>query len=215
MANYQTLISDIQRDIRLNGQNAITGEVLQLTLLEVVGALGKGYQFMGFATPATNPNVSDEKIFYFAQTEGTYTHFNNIVVNSGELAILYYDSSWHKQTINVGGGGMIGIQIEEDDVAASGLVVSQASQTLLTELSNIDPENVPLTYVWGQAQVPSELGTALYTYKAIASGTSVISESEQLVQWAFAANAFGIGNVVVLCTWITGQEPEFIVEAQP
>ena len=98
MSQYQTLKTQIQENINQNGEGAIRGDILQTQLLDMINALGAGYQFIGVATP-TNPGTAqtpDYKCFYIATTPGTYTNLGGLVVNDGEVAILKYDSTWHK-----------------------------------------------------------------------------------------------------------------------
>ena len=98
MSQYQTLKTQIQQNINQNGEGAIRGDILQTQLLDMINVLGAGYQFMGVATP-TNPATAqtpDYKCFYLATTPGTYTNLGGLVVNDGEVAILKYDSTWHK-----------------------------------------------------------------------------------------------------------------------
>lgn len=95
MANYQTLKSAIQQVVKQNGNNEITGALLQQSLLAMVNSLGSGYQFMGVATPTTNPGTPDQNVFYFAMP-GTYQNFSSIVINPGEVGILKYDGQWQK-----------------------------------------------------------------------------------------------------------------------
>lgn len=99
MSQYQTLKTQIQQNIKQNGEGAIRGDILQTQLLDMINALGAGYQFMGVATP-TNPGSAqtpDYKCFYIATTPGTYTNLGGLVVNDGEVAILKYDTSWKKE----------------------------------------------------------------------------------------------------------------------
>lgn len=99
MANYASLLATIASDITDNNRGAITGPILKSVLDSVVGSLGTGYQFMGVATP-TSPGTSqtpDYKCFYLAATPGTYTYLGGLVVADGEVAILKYDSAWHKE----------------------------------------------------------------------------------------------------------------------
>ena len=100
MANYQTLKTAIQQVVKQNGNNEITGALLQQSLLAMVNSLGSGYQFVGIAIPSTNPGTSDQRIFYIASTVGEYSNFG-ISLSYGEMAILYYDTVWHKSTINI------------------------------------------------------------------------------------------------------------------
>lgn len=100
MANYSTLKSAIQEVIKANGNNEITGNILQQSLLAMINSLGSGYQFMGVANPTTNPGTPDQRICYICGA-GIYPNFSNIEVEKGKLAILRYDSSWHKESLNI------------------------------------------------------------------------------------------------------------------
>lgn len=104
MANYDNLKAAIQQVIYENGNQEITGDVMQSTLLAMVNSLGAGYQCMGVATPETNPGTPDQRVFYFAYTAGTYTNFGGMVVNEGEVCLLTYDTTWAKQ-IAINGSG--------------------------------------------------------------------------------------------------------------
>ena len=105
--DYSSLLALIAANITSNGQNAITGEIVRNVLGEMVASLGRGYQFMGPATPTTNPGTPDQRVFYLAIEAGTYTYFGNIQVVGA--AFLYWDTSWHAQSIPGGGGGGGGI----------------------------------------------------------------------------------------------------------
>ena len=96
MANYETLKSTIQQVVKTNGNNEITGALLQQSLLAIINSLGAGYQFVGVATPATNPGTPDQKVFYIANSKDTYTNFGGISITEDEVVILYYDTAWHK-----------------------------------------------------------------------------------------------------------------------
>lgn len=93
MANYNNLISAIQEVIKQNGNNAITGNILQQTLISMITNLGVGYQYAGLATPVTNPGTPDQKVFYLAGP-GEYPNFNAAVVNGNEIGVFMYDSQW-------------------------------------------------------------------------------------------------------------------------
>lgn len=97
MANYANLKAAIQEVITTNGNNEITGALLQQSLLSLIDSLGAGYQFMGIATPSTNPGTPDQNIFYLASNAGIYSNFNNIVLGEGEVAILQYNGTWTKE----------------------------------------------------------------------------------------------------------------------
>lgn len=97
MANYATLKAAIQAVIYENGNQEITGSVMQATLLAMVNSLGANYQYAGIATPSTNPGTPDQNVFYLAATAGTYVNFGNIVLDENEVAILKYNGSWAKE----------------------------------------------------------------------------------------------------------------------
>ena len=101
MANYASLKTSIKNVIKTNGNNEITGQLLQQSLLSMINSLGAGYQFFGVATPTTQLDTFDQRIFYIAAEPGTYTSFDNIVLENGEIAILQYGTSWEKKTITV------------------------------------------------------------------------------------------------------------------
>ena len=65
-------------------------------LQSLIDILNPGYQFMGVATPDTNPGTLDQKVFYVANGKGTYTNFGEISITEDEVVILYYDTAWHK-----------------------------------------------------------------------------------------------------------------------
>jgi hypothetical protein len=103
MANYQQLKAAIDQVIKANGQKEITGPVLNDTLKAIVNSLGAGYQFMGVATPSTNPGTPDQNVFYIAGQAGTYTNFNSTVLPNG-LSILKWNGSWSCETVLAGDG---------------------------------------------------------------------------------------------------------------
>lgn len=101
MANYATLKAAIQNVVKTNGNNEITGALLQQTLFAMVNSLGADYQFMGVALPTTNPGTPDQNVAYLAGS-GTYPNFNNATINDGYLGVLKFNGSWNLETVAVG-----------------------------------------------------------------------------------------------------------------
>lgn len=97
MSNYNSLKTTIDANIKQNGNQEITGQILNSVLNEMVNTLGAGYQFAGVATPATNPGSPDAKVFYIANGKGTYNNFGGIVINEGEVCALAWNGTWTKQ----------------------------------------------------------------------------------------------------------------------
>ena len=100
MANYETLKTAIQQVVKTNGNNEITGALLQQSLLAMINSLGVGYQYVGIATTSTNPGTPDAKVFYFAFANGVYPNFGGLSLKN-EIAILYYDTEWKKSTLDL------------------------------------------------------------------------------------------------------------------
>ena len=114
MANYNTLKTSIEAVIKQNGNNEITGPILQQTLLAMVNSLGVGYQYAGIATPATNPGTPS--------TAGTYTNFGGLVLADGEIAILKFNGTWAKDSTGSAtqeSVNQLGQEVEDNRVSVS------------------------------------------------------------------------------------------------
>ena len=96
MSNYNSLKATIDANIKQNGNQEITGQILNSVLNAMVTTLGTGYQFAGVATIATNPGTPDAKVFYIANGKGTYEKFGGLEVTEDDVVVFYWDSSWHK-----------------------------------------------------------------------------------------------------------------------
>lgn len=101
MSNYNSLKTTIDANIKQNGNQEITGQILNSVLNQMVTTLGTGYQFAGVATIDTNPGTPDAKVFYIANGKGTYEKFGGINVTEDDVVVLYWDSSWHKVSTGI------------------------------------------------------------------------------------------------------------------
>lgn len=101
--DYNQLKTDIAAVIRTNGNEEITGEVLQYVLLMMVSALGKDFQFAGKATPGTEIGTPDENAAWLVGA-GTYNNFGPVpfTVNENELGIVMFDGSFTNQKVTIG-----------------------------------------------------------------------------------------------------------------
>lgn len=122
---YENLKSAIKQAIKQNGNQEITGNLLQSTLLNIVNTLGADYKFLGFASPSTVPPTSEEgKLFYFASKAGEYINFpttdkNTHVVTEEGLYLLTKEANsdyWKANTL---------IEIAQDFGASTDKVLSQ------------------------------------------------------------------------------------------
>ena len=118
MADFSALKAAIQAAIRQNGNNEITGNIMQGILLSIVNTLGDaainalvdavaalsarvadGYMYGGIATPTSAPTASSGKVFYVALQAGTYTNYGALVIEQG-ITILKTDNyQWTKDVV--------------------------------------------------------------------------------------------------------------------
>ena len=116
MSNYNSLKTTIDANIKQNGNQEITGQILNSVLNQMVNILGAGYQFAGVATIATNPGTPDAKVFYIANGKGIYEKFGGINVTEDEVVVLYWDSSWHKVSTGIASQEKLSELIDTDRI---------------------------------------------------------------------------------------------------
>ena len=97
MANWTVLKAAIAKIIKTNGNQEITGQLLQNVLNNIVSSVGENSTFAGIATPSTNPGTPDGDVFYLATRAGTYANFNGIAIADGEAVILEWKGGWTKK----------------------------------------------------------------------------------------------------------------------
>jgi hypothetical protein len=127
MGNYENLKQSITEVIRTNGNQEITGAVLQSTLLTIISTVGANATFAGIATPTTNPGIPDGPVFYLASEGGTYTNFNAIELQDG-LSVLMWNGSWNSQQI---------LSIDNEPTAGSDNLVKSGGVVNYIGITNI------------------------------------------------------------------------------
>lgn len=96
MGNYEELKQAVSDVIKTNGNQEITGAILQNALLTIISTIGNNATFAGIATPETNPGTPDQNVFYIASSDGIYSNFNGITLK-GEIVILSNkNGNWDK-----------------------------------------------------------------------------------------------------------------------
>lgn len=103
MTNWTKLKKAIADVIKTNGNQEITGAIMQRTLISIVDNVGSNAQFAGVAVPSTVPADTDGSVFYLASTQGTYPNFNNINVDASEIAVFAKDTTgtWVKTSLTI------------------------------------------------------------------------------------------------------------------
>lgn len=143
MANYATLISAIQSVIAANGNNEITGPILQQTLVAIVDALGAGYQYLGVANPSTNPGTPDQRVFYLAGP-GVYSNFGPTTIADNQIGVFKFASSWTVELLQfpIADGSVTTPKIADGNVTIEKL--STQVVNLLNELTLANNDNYDL-----------------------------------------------------------------------
>lgn len=180
MSNYNSLKTTINANIKQNGIQSITGQILNSVLTQMVNALGAGYQFAGVATTATNPGSPDAKVFYIAAGKGTFTNFGGLSVTENDVVILYWDSAWHKMQTGIAYASIVGSPAEtfdwqdEESVSVSGFgakitlpVDVKTGETISLTIGGTAVRNTTRVYVNRAGGTPIQVsdvnGTFTYT----------------------------------------------------
>ncbi len=127
MANYSQLKQSVKNVIKQNGQQEITGDVLQSVLLSIITNIGTRAQFSGIASLDGNPGTPDGNVYYFAVKPGTYTNFNGLTVteSDGLSLLINMDGTWTKM--------------------ATGTAMKTDITSLQTSITNINTKILPLS----------------------------------------------------------------------
>ena len=88
MANFQELKDSIKDVIKANGNQEITGQIMQNVLLSIINNVGTYATYVGIATPTTNPGTPDGNVFYITATPGNYVNFGNLILEKGKAYII-------------------------------------------------------------------------------------------------------------------------------
>lgn len=101
MGNYEELKQAVSDVIKTNGNQEITGSVLQNALLTIISTIGTNATFAGIATPETNPGTPDQNVFWIASKNGVYSNFNAIEVNNEVILFVNENGSWVKKNTGI------------------------------------------------------------------------------------------------------------------
>lgn len=130
MANYANLLATIAANIYTNSNQEVTAAMAKAALDAMVGSLGVGFQFMGIATPDTDPGTPDQRVFYIA-TDGVFTNFGGIEIDAGAIGFLKYDTEWSVDIIEGLGSAIFQVA----NVAEDGLYFVDSSMNVGAQLT--------------------------------------------------------------------------------
>lgn len=87
---YENLKAAIKQAIKQNGNQEITGNLLQSTLLNIINIVGEGATFAGIATTKTDPGTPEGDVFYLATEQGIYAKFGQTnPISNLVLGVIY------------------------------------------------------------------------------------------------------------------------------
>lgn len=101
MGNYEQLKQSVADVIKSNGNQEITGAILQNALLTIISTVGNGATFAGIATPTTNPGTPDQNVFYLASEEGVYSNFGGVTIQKELYVLFNKNGKWNCESIGV------------------------------------------------------------------------------------------------------------------
>lgn len=101
MGNYEQLKQAVSDVIKKNGNQEITGEIMQNTLLSIISTIGNDATFAGIAVPETNPGTPDQNVFYIASEPGIYANFGNVKLIDQVLIFSNNNGTWYKSEVNI------------------------------------------------------------------------------------------------------------------
>ena len=101
MGNYEELKAAVASVIKTNGNQEITGQVLQNTLTTLISQVGANATFAGIATPETAPGTPDQNVFYIAGQSGVYSNFDGYKLEDEIVLFLNKSQSWKHVLCNI------------------------------------------------------------------------------------------------------------------
>lgn len=97
MGNYEQLKQAVADVIKTNGNQEITGAIMQNTLLSIISTVGSNATFAGIATPTTNPGTPDQNVFYLASEPGIYINFGGVELIDQVIVLINKSGNWVKK----------------------------------------------------------------------------------------------------------------------
>lgn len=167
MGNYEQLIAAIEQVIKTNGNNEITGAILQNTLKSIVNSIGANATFAGVATPSTNPGSPDQNIFYIAFESGTYANFSGITLNKGDFcALVNTGGAWSKKYLGIASESSVKSILPLEDSNRDYIYSTISNIYIVDDL--VRKNDWTVTYFWTNS--PSSGGTGFLLIQLTADG---------------------------------------------
>lgn len=101
MGDYEQLKQAVADVIKTNGNQEITGEIMQNTLLSIISTVGSNATFAGIAVPETNPGTPQQNVFYLASQPGVYVNFGALELTDEVCIFTNKKGSWEKYNAGI------------------------------------------------------------------------------------------------------------------
>lgn len=180
MGNYEQLKQAVADVIKSNGNQEITGAILQNALLTIISTVGHEATFAGIATPTTNPGTPDQNVFYIASQDGLYSNFNGIILENEVSILTIYENIWVKENTGIATIEQVNKQKEE---------VEQAKQEALQE---IDEQGEKILEIFNSQRITPEMLSESTKQFIEASGGGTITNLADDEDIASIENELGI-----------------------
>jgi lysophospholipase L1-like esterase len=163
MGNYEQLKQAVADVIKSNGNQEITGAILQNALLTIISTVGYGATFAGIATPTTNPRTPDQNIFYLAAQPGIYSNFGGVELTNQVILFANKNGNWVKQNTGIAIFAKV-IEVEAknnnltllDGYNNNDIQVIENFQYLRIK-KNIDISDLRVSTVYNDASIPKRV----------------------------------------------------------
>lgn len=163
MGNYEQLKQAVADVIKTNGNQEITGAIMQNTLLSIISTVGSNATFAGIATPTTNPGTPDQNIFYLAAQPGVYSNFGGVELTNQVILFANKNGNWVKQNTGIAIFAKV-IEVEAknnnltllDGYNNNDIQVIENFQYLRIK-KNIDISDLRFATVYNDARIPKRI----------------------------------------------------------
>ena len=194
MGNYEELKQAIADVIKTNGNQEITGAILQKTLKTIISTVGSYATFAGIATPETNPGTPDQNVFYIALQNGTYINFNSIILQDEVAIIVNRNNKWQKEKTGISSDGYVNKFVLTDNKKINSIILeliplNRTEDELFTNVKYI--EVIKSEEHNGKYRNVIRLGINSYTaYDNIAKIYDTLEDCEKDQKGLFVTNAY-------------------------
>lgn len=165
--NYEELKRNIADVVKPNGNQEITGQIMQDALFALIENLGEGWQFGGAVRPSDVPALgADVRGFWLAVEKGVYADFGGVEVT--ELSAVVYSDGWAVLPLGVA----FGVDTEAEIGALSERVKALEADGSVTT-SRIADKAVTTPKIANEAITKEKLGAKAVTISRIANGAVI------------------------------------------